>query len=251
MTTRKVIPRKPSAPKVTKDTFLITTGKKFPPVTVQAILDLQTYFGGRNTLCGILLHAASTPDHERLVKVLTDPTYETLTIPDLLCRAHFTANQFFAAVRDGQKAKALFDQARGHAVGMGIVADAAPGVTKDVVRRAQPYAHLCDTCHGSKTVSQKVKGKKGEADRVIDVPCDECRGTGYVPREADEAAVDQVLNVLGLVAKGGISLNNTQQTLVAPMGIGGTLTELVRFTDRVLYGDVEAVVEGTGEGTET
>ena len=231
-----------------RENFLITTGKKFPPVTVQSILDLQTYFGGRNQICAVLLHAASTPEHERLVKVVTDPTYETLSIPDLLCQAKFTANQFFEALRDGQKAKALFDQQRGHTYGMGVVADAAPAVSKDLVRRAQPYERLCDTCHGRKTIQVAVKGKKkGESDHFIDVPCDECLGIGYVKREADGAAVDQVLNVLGLVAKGGPVINNTQQTQVLAHNAGGSLTDLVRFTDRVLYGDASEPVEGKVE----
>jgi hypothetical protein len=168
--------------------------------------------GGRAVLLETLQIANGTPEVDKILRLLDDPSYGGWTLRRLCNMAGLTIADLFKAYKSALLVKA-------HLQATKIVVDALPAVVDDVMRRSQPHEIPCEVCHGVGA-------------------CKVCHDTGHIlqPPELDRQKVALELGQL-LTKGGGINLTQNQSTLVAPSGTGhgfGSIDQLQQVVAEIL-----------------
>jgi hypothetical protein len=183
--------------------------------------------GGRQQLLDTLAVANGAPDIDKVHRLLIDPSYAAWSLRKICRLAGLTVADLFVAYK-----KALI--VRAHLEATQVIMGELVGVVQDVMARAQPQLHTCDTCHGTATYTPEPTKKRPNPEPI---PCPTCKATGTVTEwpELDRQKVALELGQL-LTSKAGILVQ--QNTLVAPgggMGAPGPLETLQQAVQDVLY----------------
>lgn len=220
----------------------------------RALQRLEAQHGGRQALIAMLVFAPKSDPLDTFLAQLVDPRADQLPLAHLCDAAGVWPRDLLKWLEQAQLAEARAKAAQ-------QVAQDTPRVAADVMRRAQVHQTLCPDCKGEghqyRLVQPTQLNEEGEPVPTGDpylakVPCAYCGQSGYVASEPHGPAVDQALEMAGLLAKSG-GLSITQQQLVIGAGPAASLPALQSAIDQILYGDAFAPVDdqdaGVVEGT--
>jgi hypothetical protein len=161
------------------------------PSVREAVNNLEAAIGGRPALVEALtVSPAHDPEADYLLGLIADPRNDDKNLSTLCYQASIPPAQLLRLYRTAVYAKA-------QVLAIHEVASAAQPVTRDVVRRAQNHYRICDSCHGA--------------------GCKSCHSTGQLLVDASFDHQKLTLDLLGLLPKGGPTMNLNQVTqTVAP-----------------------------------
>lgn len=225
--------------------------KKYPPLVVQELTDLETTLGGRQELVGLLALAPLTPDLKYILGMLGDPTHQGRSLAEICAVGNILPGELLKQLASAAILRGKVQASR--LVGQGIAA-----VAEDVMRRAAPYEEACHDCRGTGTITPDPTPA---IPNPTPGPCDTCQGTGRLRYQPDLERQKLAIDMAQLLPKSG-GINIAQINAQAPAGGGGgtTIDALQRLTDRILYGngiggrdDVEEgeLVDAPADGAET
>lgn len=169
-----------------------------------AIETFQAALGGRAHLTEELLASPDlTTPIRKVLTLILDPRFDQYPLAAICAKAQITPGEFFAAFRDATLAKATI-------LALRTVATKLTEVVTAVITDALDHPALCPLCTGSKKYLHVPK--KGDPS-IVD--CPRCNGTGHVIVAADADKQKTVLELAGLLKKGGGISIGMQQTAVA------------------------------------
>ena len=185
------------------------------PAIRKALQDLEEALGGRDALIAALAHAPSSPTTDDLYGLLADPAHASTSLAELCAQADVPPGTLLKTFN-------LAELTRAQAVALRQMTRRLPGVIEDLATRAGPHTILCDACEG--------RGASTPDPTPTDpnpgpIPCDLCRGTGQLTRSGDLERQRIVVEMAGLVKRGGgLQIIQTQQTAIMNQGAGGSET---------------------------
>jgi hypothetical protein len=170
-------------------------------LSAAAIDAFTVALGGRAALLETLQIANGSPEVDKVLRLLDDPTYWGWTLRRICALSGLTIADLFKAYKSALLVKA-------HLQATKIVVDALPTVVEDVMRRSQLHEVPCEACGGSGQLPTQAGAS---------VACNICRGTGKLLKQPELDRQKVALELGQLLTKGGgISLTQQQNTLVAP-----------------------------------
>ena len=158
------------------------------------------------------------PEVDRVLDYLADPRYTGYSLARICRLLDLSPAHFFTAYQTAR-------QIRSKIAAMDKVADGIVPVVEDVMKRAAPYEHTCDTCEGTGTVTPEPtkKNPNPEPER-----CETCRGVGKVTIYPELDRQKLALDLAQLLPKSaGVNILNQQnvQANLQPAG-SGTLEKM-------------------------
>ena len=199
-----------------------------------AIAKFEQEIGGRQVLLdAVLLSPDLTPEMEDLLGALVDDRLKDEPLARLCAGVGLRPGAVLAAFRDADMGRASLQSLR-------KIADKLPAVTAQVLLAAVDHEQICGTCRGDRqeTILVPAKGKSPEHEETR--TCRTCKGRGTIYVEADPDRQDRVLEMAGLLQKGGgISINQSHvevanQTAVTVDAAGG-LAQLQQAVSGILF----------------
>ena len=213
-----------------KGSALARQAKAFTPAVVQQLATLERDLGGRQELVGLLVLAPLNDDLRYMLGLLGDPTFGQKSLAEICA----TGNILPGALLTLLESAALL---RGRVIAAQTIGKALPAVVQDVMERAAPYAAPCNAgCQGTGSITPDPTP---EVPNPRPAPCEVCRGTGLLLYRPDIEHQKLALEMGEMLPKGGgilIQQNNGQGATAGSLG-GGSLEQLQRLTDQILYGD--------------
>jgi hypothetical protein len=207
-------------------------------LSASAIETFTKAVGGREALVEALSVASEAPEVEKIVLLLLDPRYETMTLRRICQMAGLTVADLFAAYRKAAIAEA-------HIKAAPIIAGKLVAVVDDVMTRGAPYEVPCTACAGLGTSTPEPT--KDQPNPSLG-PCRTCRGGGKLLAFPDLDRQKLALELGQLTTRsGGI---NIQQNLIAERAgsaAPGALEQLQQAVGDILFNRPAsggAVVEG-------
>lgn len=181
-------------------------GLEIPEVKVnrvRPILALEQLLP-RSQIVERLQHAPEiSPDEERFLAKLTDPTSDAEPI-DVICRKlDFTISKFFGLLRKGFASQALQKA-------LDEIYEKLPLVAKDVMMRALPHHEPCTKCFGYGQVQTDELGQHW-------VRCVDCNELGYIEVLPRLEYQKLALSIGGLFKAGPGVQVNTQVNTTLPV----------------------------------
>lgn len=168
------------------------------PAVIAALAQLEEALGGRDKLVEALITAPPEAECDRLLGLVADPRNDGRSLASLCGEVNLTLGEFLRLYRDARVAKA-------QVLALHEVAEKAPTVVRDVMRRAENHYRVCDTCHSTGEVTRIVKAGDGTPAGPHTETCTECGGIGEVLVDASLDHQKLALDLVGLVTKGGPS----------------------------------------------
>ena len=201
------------------------------PTAIQLSVDrFETLLGGRAVLIETLASAADLhPDVARILGLLGDPAYDGWALTRICRLGNITPGQIFEAFHTAA-------QARAKILALLAAADEVPKVTKEIARVALPHKEPCITCRGTGQVRPKPTKEIPKPDLE---PCDSCNGQGQVPVPADLDRQELLLEMTGLIKKGGgvnVAVQNNLPAAGSSPLQAGFFEQLQQAVSSVLYG---------------
>lgn len=181
------------------------------PAVDAAIAQLEAAIGGRQALVDTFVAAPPDAECDRLLGLIADPRHDHRTLASLCAEAGLTAGELLRLYRTAAVAKA-------QVLAIHEVAQEAPAVVRDVMRRAQNHYRLCTGCFGSGEVWQQPEDADGNPlGEPVKVPHRLCDGTGQLLSDASLDHQKLALDLAGLVSKGGpsIQIDNSRTSVTA------------------------------------
>jgi cytochrome c553 len=196
----------------------------------RAVEQLTEILGGREALVAALEIGEGRKEIDQVLGLLADPRYAGMSLRRICSLAGLTIADFFAAFRSATLVRAQVQATAAIAAGL-------PAVVQDVVRRAAPYQATCTSCHGVVSTDPKA------------APCPVCRGAGETTVEPDLDRQKLALEIGEILKKGGgISLTQTNQTMVVGGGAGAGMLERLQQTVSGVMNATPLVIDVAGEG---
>lgn len=213
----------------------------FTPVVVQRLADLETALGGRGELVGLLMLAPLTPDLQYILGLLGTPTNQQKTLALICAEGNISPGQLLQQLESA----ALL---QGKVLAAQVVGKGLPAVVADVMKKAAPYEAACGTCLGTGSVTPDPTPQTPNPGPG---PCDTCMGTGRLMYQPDLRRQELALEMGKMLPKGG-GLQIVQNNLNAGGGGGslggGTLEQITRLTDKLLYEEGDVIPEEGPDG---
>lgn len=189
---------------------------------ISSLEQFERSVGGRDSLIDSLGLATLDKKQQHLLDLLCDPRRAKDSINSIARDAGLSPNQILDLFRSATFSKA-------HAVAMGRMAEALPGVVDDIASKSVDAKVECPTCFGSKEVGK-------------DLPCPQCYGKGEVMRFSDLDRQKIVLESTGITKKGaGVNVN--VQTNVGVINPGSFFSKYVKDSDRAAYDISNEVID--------
>lgn len=167
------------------------------PAVRAAVANLEAAIGGRQAMVDAFL--AAPPDDEGydlLLGAIADPRNDHKPLATLLDESGFTPGDLIKLYRSAAVARA-------QVLAIHEVAAEVPGVTRDVMRRAQNHYRLCEDCHGAGDAWEPVKDAAGKIIDRQKGPCKGCDGAGQILVDASLDHQKLALDLAGLLQKAG------------------------------------------------
>lgn len=198
----------------------------------RAVERLTEILGGREALVSALEIGEGRKEIDQVLGLLADPRYAGMSLRRICGLAGLTIADFFAAFRSATLVRAQVEATAAIAAGL-------PGVVRDVIRRAAPYTTVCPACQGQPTTDPKAG------------PCPTCRGAGETVVEPELDRQKLALEIGEILKKGGgISLTQTNQTMVVGGGAGAGMLERLQQTVSGVMNATPLVIDVPAGGTE-
>lgn len=164
----------------------------------KATRDLDAFeraLGGREALVAELSSADLDPRQQKLIDLVLDPLNEKVPLAQLCALAGLRPTEVLHMFREASWSKAYTDAHR-------RIAKRVPEVAENMAERATNHTERCGCTFGP-------DGEVLEADP----DCQHCKGKGYRFFRADAEAQVTVLEVVGLIKRGGGVQVGIQQNL--------------------------------------
>ena len=203
--------------------------------SLDAMVNIENEFGGRDALVAALQYADLQPDHARVVNRIADPAHDKISLHTICDEEGVTVGKFLSIFQQATIAKAVLGALVAHADHIG-------DLIGDVVKRSLPMDVECPRCHGT-------QGKKA---------CTRCHDQGTVVKEPGIDRQKLAMEVYKIYGKGpqiGIAINPQVNT---GQHASRMLNSILEASDKILYqrtriepGEVSEVAasEVASEGT--
>jgi hypothetical protein len=180
----------------------------------------------------------------RLAKALADPINATMDFAAMCSKNHIPVREIIPYFADHQRAMAMLN-----------VWDKTPALATQVMTDALREKVTCRSCRGKGRVWDVIVDEDtGETVMYEDGPragkpkkervnCLECEGSGRVLRKTDEKAVEQALEMSGLISKGG-------PLVVMQQNFGSNVEETSSDVGKALSAAVNVTPMPSGVGNE-
>lgn len=205
--------------------------------------------GGREGLINeLLISPEITPRIQSVLTLVLDPRFADYPLAYLCDKAGLVPGEVFAAFRDAKVALANIEAMR-------RVANALPDIVDQFLRDAVDREQSCAVCHGTGTVTVQEGSRRTAPKAPRHAPCKDCYGRGTILVPANREAQKTVFEIIGLLRKSGLSVNqftqlNQQTTLDlqvdASDGSAG-LAQLQQAVSGILFGQPLALPVPQGE----
>lgn len=202
----------------------------FTPVVIEQLQTLEQQLGGRSELVGLLMLAPLTPDLQYILGLLGTPSNSQKTLATICAEGNLTPGQLLQHL----EASALL---RGKVLSAQVVSKTLPAVVQDIMQKAVPFEAACSNCQGTATITQDPTP---DTPNPSPEPCPVCIGTGRLVYQPNLERQKLALEMGRMLPKGGgilIQQNNQNGGGGAGTLGGGTLEQITRLTDRLLYED--------------
>lgn len=214
------------------------------PAVTSALDAFESALGGRSLLIESLATSPDlTPELRLVLALLADPRDRGQTTPPSLgkicAQAGITPGELFAVYKHATVAKAALLAI--HEASAKIVE-----MTQDAISHCVEQVSTCSACDGMGMVTPEPTKKKPNPNPE---KCFTCAGSGKIKVPSSLEHQKFVFDLLGLVKKSGLSIN--QQVLVPQVGGGGSgsggfgggsLEQLQQAVGDLLYGRSAAAV---------
>lgn len=195
--------------------------------------------GGREALVEELSSADLDPRQQKLIDLIIDPVNESVGLAKLCSLAGLRPSELLHMFREATWARAYTEAHR-------KIAERVPDVAEGIAERATNHTERCGCTYGA------------EGPIEADADCPQCKGKGIRFFRADAGAQETVLEVMGLLKRGGgVQVAMQQNIAVKADGVfdsfvKATPAEVINVTnEKVVPRDSPepAPVEGEVSGT--
>lgn len=181
------------------------------PGVRKALADLEAGLGGREVIVEALAHAPQKDGIELLYGLLADPEHARRSLAELCALADVAPGTLIKTFQ-------LAELTRAQAVALRKMTARLPAVVEDLARRAAPYTMPCEVCQGTGTYTPEPTPAVPNPESG---PCVACRGAGEHAVLPDLDRQKFVVEMAGMVSKGGgLQIIQNQQMAVLQRGAG-------------------------------
>lgn len=220
----------------------------FTPLVITQLATLEEDLGGRAELVGLLTLAPLTPDLAYILGLLGDPTHARRSLAEICATGNVLPGMLLQQIEHAA-------HLRGRVKAAQVVSRTLHTVVEDVMKKAAPYHAPCSQCMGTGSLTPDPTP---QLPNPSPGPCDLCRGTGQLLYQPQLRHQELALEMGRVLPKGaGLVINNTANAAARAEGGsmgGGSLEQLQRLTDKILYDEEAAegeILPGDPHGDST